>query len=268
MGRMHERVELFKGEFVGSVSIALHDDGIAFIDQFFVLPQFRGSGIGRQLFEAIFDERIKSLYNVGLHSELAVSEYYNKKHGFSHFNEIFIDVIHISNIMKCVQQNKKFRLVFKIITNAAEALNDIFEVDRRIWNKSRKNFLTEWIQRTDGKFLAVYRDDEMLGYGVIRHASCKNGYLFGPIYAFDEEVFLTIFDGLIEQQQQQQQQQIENDAIIEIRSPSINSNRLYRLLDHRATLNSYSKYITQYTKQVPNCDYEPIYAISDTSISI
>uniref|UniRef100_A0A915C9N5 N-acetyltransferase domain-containing protein n=1 Tax=Parascaris univalens TaxID=6257 RepID=A0A915C9N5_PARUN len=172
------------GEFIGSVSIVLHDDGIAFIDQFFVLPQFRGFGIGRQLFEAIFDERIKSQYNVGLHSELAISDYYNKKHGFSHFNEVFIDVIHITGIMKCVPENKKFRTT----TNAAEALNDVFEVDSRIWNKSRKNFLTQWTQRTDGKFLAVYRDDEMLGYGVIRPASCKNGYLFGPIYAFDEEL--------------------------------------------------------------------------------
>ncbi|KHN83020.1 hypothetical protein Tcan_08195 [Toxocara canis] len=245
-----------KGEFVGSSSIALYRDGIAFIDQFFVMPEYRKLGIGRQLFEAIFDENLRKDYNVGLHSEVAISDYYNKKHGFNHFNDVFIDVIRITNILERSSRNKNFRTT----TNAIEALDDVCKFDARIWKKSRKVFLSEWIQRKDARFLAVYINGEMFGYGVIRHATSKSGYLFGPIYAINDEAFLTLFDGLVES--------VENDAVIELRSPSINSARLHQLLDNRATLNNYSKYITQYTKSIPECNYEPVYAITDTSIPV
>uniref|UniRef100_A0A183VFD2 N-acetyltransferase domain-containing protein n=1 Tax=Toxocara canis TaxID=6265 RepID=A0A183VFD2_TOXCA len=234
----------------------LYRDGIAFIDQFFVMPEYRKLGIGRQLFEAIFDENLRKDYNVGLHSEVAISDYYNKKHGFSHFNDVFIDVIRITNILERSSRNKNFRTT----TNAIEALDDVCKFDARIWKKSRKVFLSEWIQRKDARFLAVYINGEMFGYGVIRHATSKSGYLFGPIYAINDEAFLTLFDGLVES--------VENDAVIELRSPSINSARLHQLLDNRATLNNYSKYITQYTKSVPECNYEPVYAITDTSIPV
>ncbi|VDM28555.1 unnamed protein product [Toxocara canis] len=138
-----------KGEFVGSSSIALHQDGIAFIDQFFVMPEYHKLGIGRQLFEAIFDENLRKDYNVGLHSEVAISDYYNKKHGFNHFNDVFIDVIRITNILERSSRNKNFRTT----TNAIEALDDVCKFDTRIWKKSRKVFLSEWIQRKDARFL-------------------------------------------------------------------------------------------------------------------
>lgn len=247
-----------KGDFVSCISITLLNDKTAFVDNFFTMPGYRGRGIGTKLFNMAVSDKVRDEYNVGLHSEVKVSEYYDKKQGFKNYPKIFIEVYHLTKFQEQLRNHTcdtKYR-----VANVETLIDDILTVDSMVIKEPRKSFLSVWIQRKDTIAAVVYDCDKPIGYGVMRKSNGCKCYILGPFYLSDDKAFLCLLKRLLEN--------IEEDVTLEIRVPSVNSGRLKELLEGTGQCKKVAKFITQFTKTLPNYQYSYVYGITDTNTPV
>ena len=158
-----------EGKQIGCISLVKYDETFAFLGFFIVLPEYRGKGIGYQLWQHAI--KYAEGCNIGLDGVVDQQENY-KKSGF-----------------KFAYNNSRYE--FEKTTNYIEpanviqineiAINDLCEYDKTCFPTYRKTFLKNWISQPDSAAFASRNKQLLEGYIVVR--KCRNGYKIGPLFA-------------------------------------------------------------------------------------
>uniref|UniRef100_A0A9J2Q6V3 N-acetyltransferase domain-containing protein n=1 Tax=Ascaris lumbricoides TaxID=6252 RepID=A0A9J2Q6V3_ASCLU len=202
------------GEFIGSC-MSLVSDGIAFVGYYFVIPEYRGKGIGRRLFDSILTESMKTM-NIGLHS------------GRLHYlSQTFFSLLVQEQITpkKCVCSGMGDNIEVKKADEVT--FSELCDYDDSITNSRREDFI---------RFTAVFREDaickviineneKIVGFGRIRQ-SFNGSLIIGPIYCDSDANFIALFKSLIESYSKN----ISTSTNITMRSPSIKTAQIASLL--------------------------------------
>lgn len=85
-------------------------------------------------------------------------------------------------------------------------------------------------------------------------------YIFGPLYADSEATLEPLLAEFLNS--------LDNDSVIEIRVPSLNMDKLCTVVSKQAEISPQSIYIPQFTKQLPDIDYQYVYGVTDFSAPV
>lgn len=165
---------------VASISAIRYQRHFAFLGFYIVAPEYRGQGLGLQLWQQ--GMQYLSGYNVGLDGVVDQQDNY-KKSGFklAHRNIRFSGQ---------ALQTKEIALI-----NARTLPFDLIcDYDATLFPAPRSAFLAAWLNMPQSHALAVIKDNQLQGYGVIR--KCYEGYKIGPLFAENaktaEQIFLAL----------------------------------------------------------------------------
>jgi GNAT superfamily N-acetyltransferase len=171
------------GELAATISLVSYDPSFGFLGFYICRPDLRGKGLGLALWNAAL--ALKPAHTIGLDGVTTQQENYRKT-GFALAHANFR---HGGLKPDGYAQNDR-RL--SALSAADAAAVDRFEQRHRLFPASRRKFLAEWL-RHDA--LALMRDGEIAGYGVVRPA--HEGWKVGPLFAQDVGDAETILRGLL-----------------------------------------------------------------------
>ncbi|OPX64051.1 MAG: Acetyltransferase (GNAT) family protein [Methanoregula sp. PtaU1.Bin006] len=173
------------GRMAGSVSVLNYDDRFAFAGLYIVKPEYRGKGIGMQLYRHAMRHAGSRI--VGGDGVVAMVPKYEKDGGlFFHYNN-------------ARYEGRGGGLMPKGLTPVQKVnFDDLLSYDTAHFPAKRESFLRFWIGHKDHFGIARLDDSgKILGYGVRR--TCHRGYKIGPLFAKNRETADLILDGLIAQ---------------------------------------------------------------------
>lgn len=171
------------GELAATISLVSYGPGFGFLGFYICRPDLRGTGLGLALWNEALAR--KPARTIGLDGVTAQQANYARS-GF---------VLAHTNIrhggLKPAGYGQGNPALTALAAADAGAI-DRFEQDRHLFPAPRHRFLAEWL-RHDA--LALRRDGEIVGYGVIR--PCHEGWKVGPLFADDPRDAETILRGLL-----------------------------------------------------------------------
>jgi len=160
------------GEPVGCISAVAYNRHFGFIGFYIVKPQFRGQGLGIQLWKAAI-ARLGSARNIGLDGVIAQQHNY-KKFGF----QIAYNHLRYQGVGGGVVPPNVVEL-----TNVS--FDKVIAYDRQLFPAERSQFLHPWILPRNHTAFGVVKGN-LVGYGVIRES--RTGFRIGPLFADDEQI--------------------------------------------------------------------------------
>lgn len=177
------------GELIGGGAITSYQGEFGFMGFFIVRPEFRGRGLGNELWHVRRDRLINRLQpgaTIGMDGVFDMQDYYAKGgFEFSH-------------------RNLRFRLDIpqgglNAAEGEAEALSEVpFEqvaaYDRSCFPAPRTTFLKGWISQGDSLALGELSGGRLKGYGVIRR--CGEGCKVGPLFADNPAIASSLYTQL------------------------------------------------------------------------
>lgn len=171
------------GEIVCSVSAVRYGDDFGFIGFYICRPEWRGKGIGFQLWSAGIDFLEGRI--VGLDGVVAQQANYRKS-GFTyvHGNKRFAGACKVE-----VPTDPRLTLV------GPSELDAILQYDCAFFPADRSNFLKVWLTPTKTRTaVALMETGNVTGYGAIR--DCREGSKIGPLFANTAENAAVLFAAL------------------------------------------------------------------------
>ncbi|AGW90505.1 MULTISPECIES: GNAT family N-acetyltransferase [Cupriavidus] len=173
------------GELIGGGAITSYDGEFGFMGFFIVRPEFRGRGLGNELWHARRDRLIARLRpgaSIGLDGVFAMQDYYAKGgFVFSHRNLRFRAEIP-DTLARPPEPPSEHE---GIVPLGEVAFEQLLEYDRTCFPAARAAFLRGWIRQADALALGFMRHGKLSGYGVVRR--CGDGCKVGPLFADDAE---------------------------------------------------------------------------------
>lgn len=172
------------GRPIGCVSAVSYAGNFGFIGLYIVVPEFRGGGYGRQLWNTALDYLVG--HNIGLDGVVEQQASYRKR-GF-----------------QPAYRNIRYAGVMQhLVPTMEHAVRPLHEVpfsriaayDRNCFPAPREAFLRAWLSMPDAEALALLDGDAVAGYGMIRKAQC--GYRVGPLFADNATVARGLLHGLL-----------------------------------------------------------------------
>jgi GNAT superfamily N-acetyltransferase len=174
------------GEMVGGGAITAYDGRFGFMGFFIVRPEFRGRGLGNQLWQArrqLLLDRLCAGATIGMDGVFNMQAYYAKGgFVFSHRDIRFEGEGVASSLGKAIVQLAEI------------PFDEILTYDSTCFPAPRERFLRAWISQPDCMALGVRRDDRLAGFGVIRR--CRNGCKLGPLFADNADIAESLFSAL------------------------------------------------------------------------
>lgn len=171
------------GELAATISLVTYGPSFGFLGFYICRPDLRGKGLGLALWnEALKRKPARCIGLDGVKAQLANYA----KSGF---------VLAHENIRHGGLRPPGYAQADHALTalSAADAIAiDRFEQHHRLFPAPRHRFLADWL-RHDA--LALRRDGEIVGYGVIRQ--CHEGWKVGPLFAETVADAETILRGLL-----------------------------------------------------------------------
>lgn len=168
------------GQPVGCISAVAYDDHYGFMGFYIVDSKHRGKGIGLQLWE----KAITHLGNRTIGLDGVVDQQPNyKKSGF-----------------QLAYRNVRYEgkgMPFKkhdLIDLKGFPLERLLNYDTPIFGVKRRKFLQAWLQMPYAHALGKVKNENLLGYGVMRQ--CLNGFKIGPLFADDLKIAVEIYEAL------------------------------------------------------------------------
>lgn len=181
-----------KGQVVTTLSALSYDDTFGFIGLYITKPEFRGQGIGSQVWR-MGREHLAACTSVGLDGVLDREATYASD-GFvrSHVTTRYagsagaLVATHGSNTPNLAAAGIDF--VSVIPADAPKLAN--FELEHSLFPARREAFLRTWIATPNAPAIAAMTDDQVVGWGMIRPS--VTGWRVGPLFALDEGVALAL----------------------------------------------------------------------------
>ena len=166
-------IALYSGSVLaGGGTIFSYDRQFGFMGLFIVRPEWRGAGLGAQLWThrlGLLRSRLDARAAIGMDGVLPMVPFYERG-GF-------------------VFAHRDLR--FEGIANGAadpraqridESLFDAIDrFDRIHFPAPRRSFLRRWVFQLGAHAVAMLEDDQVVGYGVVRPA--RTGFKIGPVFA-------------------------------------------------------------------------------------
>ena len=171
------------GEMIGSVSVLNYDDRFAFAGLYIVRPEYRGKGIGMQLYRHAMRHAGSRI--VGGDGVVAMVPKYEKGGGlFLHYNNARYEGIGGGRMPDGLTPIRDVKF------------SDLLAYDTARFPAKRESFLRFWISHKDHLgFAKLDKNGKIEGYGVRR--TCHKGYKVGPLFAKDRKTAEVILEGLI-----------------------------------------------------------------------
>lgn len=166
------------GELIGGGAITSYNREYGFMGFFIVRPDYRGRGLGNELWHARLERLINRLQpgaTIGMDGVFDMQDYYARG-GFvlSHRNLRFS--------LEIPKEGLEPRDDSGDIAALAEVPFDKVDAyDRSCFPTHRSRFLRSWISQADSLALGHIRSGALGGYGVIRR--CREGCKIGPLFA-------------------------------------------------------------------------------------
>ena len=161
------------GGMTGCVSTVNYGDELAVIGNHFVLPPYRGQGIGRTLWEHALEQAgDKSLRVNGL----TEGKRFYESYGF----RSVCNVIHYQGSI--FTESRKSEDVY-----AAHDVDfrKLAAFDASVFGVPRERFLRAWLETPAMESLCLLEDGEIRGWGCMRR--CRRGWRLGPVFALGYE---------------------------------------------------------------------------------
>jgi GNAT superfamily N-acetyltransferase len=178
-------VAILDGEPVGCVSAVRYGSGFGFLGLFIVVEQWRGHGIGMQLWAAAMS-RLEGRV-VGLDGVVAMQGAYAES-GFvlAHRNIRYVGTVPYGR--GAVRDGVA-------ALGAAEDLDELCAYDEPVFGGPRRSFLAAWTTQPGAISLGARQDGHLHGYVVARPST--TGHKVGPLFADSLEVAERLLDALV-----------------------------------------------------------------------
>ena len=177
------------GRPAGCISAVSYDGHFGFIGLYIVVPEFRGQGIGLQLWTRGMQRLAGHL--VGLDGVPAQQDNYRK----SGFRLAWQNVRYAgtaANVMTPVMTRASDDAAIVALRDVDFAM--LSDDDGRVFPARRDRFLRAWIDMPDATGLACVAHDRLAGWGVIRR--CREGHKVGPLVAASPATATALFAAL------------------------------------------------------------------------
>jgi GNAT superfamily N-acetyltransferase len=166
------------GALIGGGAITAYGGEFGFMGFFIMRPEFRGRGLGDQLWQARRERLLARLHpgaSIGMDGVFDMQGYYARGgFVFSHRN------LRLRTEIDRPPAHPDGEDVVALSTVAFDALA---AYDRRCFPAPRPTFLKGWIAQADALALGLRRGGTLAGYGVVRR--CREGCKIGPLFADD-----------------------------------------------------------------------------------
>ena len=184
------------GVIVTTLSALKYDDSFGFIGLYITQPEYRGQGIGSQVWQ-LGREHLVGCDRVGLDGVLEREDTYASD-GFvrSHVTTRYsgaAGVLASTLTLRAGELSSEFRFI-DACEVGAQRLGQ-FELDHELFPAPRERFLATLIDAKDSTSLAVVSaDNELRGWGMVRPS--VTGWRVGPLFALSSDVAVALLRGL------------------------------------------------------------------------
>lgn len=170
------------GKPISCISAVSYGKDFGFIGFYIVHSKHRSKGYGIQIWSTAIN--YLKTQNIGLDGVVVQQKNY-KKSGFklAHRN---IRYQGIGNKYQVGDNN--------IIKASLIPFSDLIKYDSQCFPVSRPQFLQNWIAEPESLALAYFKNNKLMGYGMIR--KCVLGYKIGPLFADNKLIAEKLFEKL------------------------------------------------------------------------
>ncbi|MCB1854709.1 MAG: GNAT family N-acetyltransferase [Pseudomonadales bacterium] len=179
------------GELIGGGAITSYQGEYGFMGFFIVRPEYRGRGLGNELWHARRDhliERLQPGATIGMDGVFDMQDYYTRG-GFvlSHRNLRFSLTVPAGGLPVASGHGG-------VVPLAQLPPEQLAAYDRSCFPAPRTTFMRTWVSQPDSLALGYVANQQLAGFGVIRR--CGEGCKIGPLFADDAAVADTLFASL------------------------------------------------------------------------
>jgi GNAT superfamily N-acetyltransferase len=165
-------------KFIAGGAIVSYDGKFGFMGLFIVHPDYRGDGIGRQLWYQRRDmllQRLNPGASIGMDGVVSMQPFYRK----GGFEIAFKDERY---------ENTGIQLDLdpNISSINPEDFSSLLAYDKQCFGFNRSRFLEHWLQLPGAHTFNYKHDGELKGFAVLRKVI--SGYKIGPLFADDDRV--------------------------------------------------------------------------------
>ncbi|MEW4453669.1 GNAT family N-acetyltransferase [Bremerella sp. JC817] len=168
------------GQMAGAGGAFYHGPSYGFMGLFIMKPEFRGQGLGRQLWYARRDRlqsRLESGGTIGMDAVTSMIPFYHKG-GF----EIFTRHCRFSVDAESISAGE----TPDVVELSAADWDAVAKLDQYGFPGPRDAYLKAWTSQPGVHWLGVHQQGELKGYCVLR--ACRSGWKIGPLFAADGNV--------------------------------------------------------------------------------
>lgn len=175
-----------RGAMVGCIAAVSYSGRFGFIGLYIVVPEWRGRGIGRMLWDAGMARLAGQV--VGLDGVPAQQAYY-RRNGFrlAWQNARFVGPARAADADDATN-------AMSVVPLAAVDFDTLCQDDARVFPAPREDFLRSWIATPNATGLAWVEAGRLVGWGLIR--PCREGHKIGPLVADRPDVASALYRAL------------------------------------------------------------------------
>jgi GNAT superfamily N-acetyltransferase len=222
-------------EIIATMSNVRYDEKFSFAGFYIVKPEYRGKGLGLELFTAALEACDAAC--TGLDGVVEQEANY-KKSGF-----------------ETAYHNIRFRaqgggtMPASVVPAQAVSAERLLQLDTHCFPTARDSFLRQWLEMPNARSFIVPAEGEIAGLGTIR--SCREGFKIGPLLARDPDTAETLYRALAAQ---------APDAPVYLDPPEVNAEAM--ALCERHGMDKVFETVRMYRGPAPDLPADLIYGVT------
>ncbi|MTI01747.1 GNAT family N-acetyltransferase [Roseibium sp. RKSG952] len=233
------------GQMIASASAVNYDDTYSFLGFYIVHPDYRGSGYGLQVAEAV--KAHCEHRNMGMDGVVEQQDNY-RKFGFDLAYDNYRFSCSAGSILDQLGRSEHVRIA------ALDSLTDeLRSYDRGLFPAARDTFLHAWLDAPNHASRVFEEDGQIKGYATLRR--CLSGYKVGPLFADSPEIAEALLVSLLMTLPADQ-----SDAEIFIDMPNPNAQAM--AMAQQLGMTKVFETGRMYSSHAPDIDLDRIYGIT------